>query len=82
MKKTVILLLILFTLILAAGCSGQDSSNGGAGSYEDLIFDNTMGRRVGVALKDRNSGTIVTYVTMAVVFFLMRALIDSVIDIL
>ena len=51
-------------------------------SFVSLFIIMSVGRRVGVALKDRNSGTIVTYVTMAVVFFLMRALIDSVIDIL
>jgi hypothetical protein len=53
MKKTLILLLI-FTLMLAAGCAGQDSSQSDAGSYVDLLFDNTVVHTIDITMSEED----------------------------
>ena len=45
-------------------------------SFISLFLIMSVGRRVGVALKDRKAGTIATYIIMAAVFFVLKAFID------
>ena len=45
-------------------------------SFISLFLIMSVGRRVGVALKDRKAGTIATYIIMVAVFFVLKAFID------
>lgn len=77
----VVLALVLVVLMIMsnANSAAPDTLIREVLGFASLFIIMAVGRRVGVALKSKNAGTIVTYITMAIVFFILRWLMDMVI---
>ena len=82
---TSIVMVILIIVIAALMIISQMITDPGAVTaiplfgFLSLFLIMSIGRRVGVALRSKNSGAIVTYAVMIVVFFVMRGLMDLII---
>ena len=74
----VILVSAIMVLMIVSNLSGDSSVSllKQLLSFISLFLIMSVGRRVGVALKDRKAGIIVTYIIMAAVFFVLKAFID------
>ena len=74
----VILVSVIMVLMIVSNLSGDSSVSllKQLLSFISLFLIMSVGRRVGVALKDRKAGTIATYIIMVAVFFVLKAFID------
>ena len=74
----VILVSVIMVLMIVSNLSGDSSVPllKQLLSFISLFIIMSVGRRVGVALKDRKAGTIATYIIMVAVFFVLKAFID------
>ena len=74
----VILVSAIMVLMIVSNLSGDSSVSllKQLLSFISLFLIMSVGRRVGVALKDRKAVTIATYIIMVAVFFVLKAFID------